>query len=163
MCTSPINIMVVEDEAILAMDISMVIEDCGHRVIAEAASLREVQALPISISLDVAFVDMQLAEGSNGLDVCAHILAHWPAAIVVFVTANPKKIPDDFAGGHGVVPKPFSRNGLKEAIRYIEEGICEPPPVQHRSGFNASPAFAALRTSRSPLPRRHDIPGNAVE
>ncbi|MGI4746277.1 MAG: response regulator [Janthinobacterium lividum] len=141
--------MVVEDEIILAMDISAVIEDSGHHVIAEAASLREVQAVPPSTSLDLAFVDMQLAEGSNGLDVCAHILTHWPAAIVVFVTANPKKIPDDFAGAHGVVPKPFSRNGLKEAIRYIEEGICDPPPVQQRSDFHASPAFATLRASRS--------------
>ena len=149
MCTPPINVMVVEDEIILAMDISAVIEDSGHHVVAEVTSLREVQAVPSSTGLDVAFVDMQLAEGSNGLDVCAHILTHWPEAVVVFVTANPKKIPDDFAGAHGVVPKPFSRNGLKEAIRYIEEGICEPPPVQQRSNFHASPAFAALRASRA--------------
>jgi CheY-like chemotaxis protein len=149
MCTSPIKVIVVEDETLLAMDISAAVEDCGHQVIAEAVSLREVQAVSPSTRLDVAFVDMQLAEGSNGLDVCAHILTHWPAAIVVFVTANPKKIPDDFAGAHGVLPKPFSRNGLREAIRYIEEGICEPPPVQQRSHFHASPAFAALRASRS--------------
>ena len=149
MCMPPIKVMVVEDEIILAMDIGAVIEDSGHHVVAEAASLREVQALLPSTRLDVAFVDMQLAEGSNGLDVCAHILTQWPQAIVVFVTANPKKIPDDFAGAHGVVPKPFSRNGLREAIRYIEEGICEPPPVQQPSDFDASPAFAALRASRS--------------
>ncbi len=151
MCTPAMKVMVVEDEILLAMDIGAVIEDSGHHVIAEAASLREVQAVPLSTRIDLAFVDMQLAEGSNGLDVCGHILAHWPKAIVVFVTANPKKIPDDFAGAHGVVPKPFSRSGLKEAIRYIEEGICDPPPVQQPSNFDASPAFAALRASRSSL------------
>ena len=78
MCTPPIGIMIVEDEIILAMDIGAMIEDSGQHVIAEAAYLCEVQAALPSIRLDVAFVDMQLAEGSNGLDVCAHILAHFP-------------------------------------------------------------------------------------
>ncbi len=36
--------------------------------------------------------------------------------------SHPAKVMDDFCGGHGVIPKPFSRNGLQAAMRYIEEG-----------------------------------------
>ncbi len=142
---APLNILIVEDEALLAMDIEAMVEDAGHKVIGEAASLDEVQDMPGSLNPDLAFVDIQLARGTSGLDVCAVIRERWADAIVVFVTANPLKIPADFAGGHGVIPKPFSRNGLISAMRFIEEGVCDPPPLSPQpASFIAAPAFAAL-------------------
>lgn len=137
-------VLIVEDEALLAMDIQSMIEDSGHRVVGEAASLREVLALPSSLAPDLAFVDLQLAEDSNGLDVCRLIQSRWPGTGIVFVTANPAKLPPDMAGAHGVIPKPFSRNGLMSAMRYIGEGMLDPPPVSPLpSSFSASPAFLA--------------------
>lgn len=140
----PLSILIVEDEALLAMDIEAMVEDSGHRVVAEAASLHDVEAFHGDIRFDLAFVDIQLADGTNGLDVCQLIRRRWPEAFIVFVTANPRKVPDDFCGGHGVIPKPFSRNGLMAAMRYIEEGVCDPPPTSPRpASFTASPSFAA--------------------
>ena len=141
---APLNVLIVEDEALLAMDIEAMVEDAGHKVVGEAASLFDVEALALDLLPDLAFVDIQLAEGTSGLDVCALIRERWSDALVVFVTANPLKIPDDWAGGHGVIPKPFSRNGLLSAMRYIEEGVCDPPPVSPKpASFIAAPAFAA--------------------
>ena len=141
---APLAVLIVEDEALLAMDIEAMVEDAGHEVIGEAASLYDVEDLDADIRPDLAFVDLQLAKGTSGLDVCVLIRRRWPDAVVVFVTANPLKIPDDFAGGHGVIPKPFSRNGLLSAMRYIEEGVCDPPPVSPQpASFIAAPAFAA--------------------
>lgn len=125
---APLRFLVVEDEALLAIDLGMLIEDAGHGVVAEAACLREVQCLDDGIDPHVAFVDLQLAEGSSGLDVCAHIQEHWADAIIIFVTANTRKLPDDHAGAHGVISKPFSRNSITSALRYVVEGICDPPP-----------------------------------
>jgi CheY-like chemotaxis protein len=140
----PLSVLVVEDEALLAMDIEAMVEDAGHNVAGEAASLFEVQGLADTLRPDLAFVDIQLARGTSGLDVCREIQRRWPETFIVFVTANPKKIPDDFVGAHGVIPKPFSRNGLMSAMRYIEEGVCDPPPVSPQPvSFIASPAFAA--------------------
>ncbi|MFD1949511.1 response regulator [Sphingomonas arantia] len=136
----PLRVLIVEDEALLAMDIEAIVEDCGHEVVAEASSLTTVRSLVGLAPPDVAFVDIQLAEGSNGLDVAAFIKAHWKETAVIFVTANPKKVPDDFAGAHGIVPKPFSRAGLMAAMRYIEEGLCDPPPsTQPPRSFLSSP------------------------
>lgn len=139
----PLNILIVEDEALLAMDIEAMVETAGHRVVAEAASLHDVQDLPEKLSPDLAFVDIQLAQGTSGLDVCRLIQSRWHSAFIVFVTANPKIIPNDYCGAHGVIPKPFSRNGLLAAMRYIEEGVCDPPPTSSQpASFVASPAFA---------------------
>lgn len=140
----PLRVLIVEDEALLAMDIEAMVEDGGHRVVGEATSLDEVENMNVTVAPDIAFVDIQLARGSSGLDVCALIRRRWADAFIIFVTANPKKIPADFAGAHGVIPKPFTRNGLVSALHYIEEGVCDPPPTgpQPRS-FIASPAFTA--------------------
>ncbi|WP_375420009.1 response regulator [uncultured Sphingomonas sp.] len=120
-------VLIVEDEALLAMDLEAMVTDCGHRVIGEAASFDEVEALTIDAP-DLVFLDMHLAKGSSGLDVAALIRERWTSAVIVFVTANPMKIPSDFAGAHGVIPKPFSRNGLMSAIRYLQQGMTAPPP-----------------------------------
>ena len=138
----PYKVLIVEDEALLAMDIEAVVSDTGHRVVGDAASLSDVRALPVGLAPDLAFVDMQLAEGSSGLDVCRLILERWPAAIVVYVTANDRLIPVDFAGGHGIIAKPFTRAGLIAAIRYLEQGISQPPPtLAQPTSFRASEAF----------------------
>jgi CheY-like chemotaxis protein len=140
----PLSILVVEDEFIIAMDIEMMIEDAGHQVFGTGASLRDVEAMPTEKAPDVALVDMQLAQGSTGLEVNAEIRARWPDTAVVFVTANPKKIPEDFDGAYGVIAKPFSASGFVAALKYLEEGVCDPPPVSPEPGsFVASPAFAA--------------------
>ncbi len=141
---SPLNVLIVEDEAVLAMDIEAMVDDAGHRVVAEATSLSEVEALNEATRLDVAFVDIHLAGGTSGIDACRFIRKRWSAALIIFVTANPLKIPEDYAGAHGVISKPFSRNGLMSAMRYIEQGIYDPPPSLPRpASFVASPAFAA--------------------
>jgi DNA-binding LytR/AlgR family response regulator len=145
MSDSPmLKVLIVEDEALLAMDIESMVEDAGHSVVGEAASVREVTQLPADIRPTLALVDIQLDEGSNGIDASAIIKDRWPDAAVVFVTANPTKVPEDFAGAHGVISKPFSRNGLVRAIRYLEEAIFTPPPVSTETGsLKVSPVMAA--------------------
>lgn len=143
--TPPLDVLIVEDEPLIAMDIQFMIEDAGHNVINTAASLREVTALPEAAVPDVAFVDIQLAEGSSGLDVNTLIQERWPDTIIVFVTANPKKIPEDFGGAHGVIAKPFSSHGFMAALQYLQEGVGDPPPVSPQPGsFVASPRFAEM-------------------
>lgn len=124
-----LDILIVEDEAILVMDMEMIIEDAGHRVVADAACFDDVTDLPQHLRPQIAFVDVQLARGSNGFDVARLIRDRWPGTLIVFVTANPKQIPDDYCGAHGVIPKPFSRLGMSAALRYIVEAVLDPPPT----------------------------------
>jgi len=141
---APLAVLIVEDEALLAMDVEMMVEDAGHTVIGEATCMSEVEGLDPVRAPDIAFVDMQLADNSTGLEVCAYIQKRWTKTIIIFVTANPKKIPDDFAGAHGVIPKPFSRHGFMNALFYLQESVCRPPPNSALPGsFFASSHLAA--------------------
>ncbi|MFN7093020.1 MAG: response regulator [Allorhizobium sp.] len=136
--------MIVEDEPLIAMDMEMMVEDAGHTVIAEAASLYEAEDWDNGLEPHIAFVDIQLGRKTSGLDVSKLIQQRWPGTIIVFVTANPKIIPEDFDGAHGVIPKPLSHNGFLAAMQYIQARVCDPPAgVQKPNSFTASPAFAA--------------------
>lgn len=140
----PLNILVVEDEAILVMDMEAVVEDTGHRVMADVASVDELRDLDLAKPPDLAFVDINLAKGSSGLDASVLVRARWPNAYIVFVTANPGKVPEGHAGSHGIIAKPFTQKGLMAALVYISQGICTPPPRADLPGsFSPYPAFEA--------------------
>ena len=113
---------------LLAMDIEAMVEDSGHHVLAEAASLRDVEALPENLRPQLAFVDLHLADDSSGLDVSRFIQRRWPDTVIVFLTANVARIPADFAGAHGVIAKPFSHAGIVNAINYLANRVFRSPP-----------------------------------
>jgi CheY-like chemotaxis protein len=88
---------------------------------------------------------MQLAHGTTGVEVAALIRRRWADTCIIFVTANPKQIPDDYCGAHGVIPKPFSHRGMMSALKYIVQGFCDPPPVLPQPvSFIASPSTAEI-------------------
>lgn len=128
------DVLIVEDEAILVMDMELIIEGAGHHLVADASSFDEVADLAQTLQPDLAFVDLQLAKGSSGIEAAKLIRNRWPETTIVFVTANPKQLPDDFCGAHGVIPKPFSRLGMAAALKYIAEGVRNPPPLTPRPG-----------------------------
>lgn len=137
--SASMDVLIVEDEMLIAMDMEALICDSGHGVVGTAASLGEVKALPADLNPQLAFVDLHLAHGSSGFDVCAHIKERWPEALIVFLTANVSKIPEDFSGAHGVIAKPFSHAGVVSALRYLSEGVFDPPPsIPKPSSLEAS-------------------------
>lgn len=131
---TPLRILIVEDEALLAMDMEATLQACGHDVIGEAVCLQTAEALPDDANPDLAFVDIQLAHGTSGLDVSSMIRRRWASTVIVFVTANVKQIPDDFEGAAGVIAKPFSHHGLVTALHYVAMAAFNPPPDFSHAG-----------------------------
>jgi DNA-binding response OmpR family regulator len=127
----PLNVLIVEDEAILAMDLEGIVEDAGHKVAGWAMNAAEARRMISSLDIDVAFVDIHLGDGPSGVDLAEEIRRS-SASPVVFLTANPKRIPDHFAGAIGVISKPFTVAGLQRSLGYLAEGMRRPPPESER-------------------------------
>lgn len=140
----PLKVLIVEDEALLAMELESLVEEAGHNVVGWAMSSDEAKAMVDTSDADVAFVDIHLSDGPTGVGVAEHI-SQSKRPIVVFMTANPKRIPENFAGAVGVISKPYTMNGLMSALRYLQEGVRRPPPVSALpAGFTLSPDFATV-------------------
>ncbi|WP_442583112.1 response regulator [Mesorhizobium sp. ASY16-5R] len=146
----PFRVLIVEDEALLAMELELLLEDAGHKVVGWATSSAEARDLADTLDVDLAFVDVHLTDGPTGVGVAEYI-GRRKRSTIVFMTANPKRIPEHFAGAVGVIAKPYTANGLNAALRYLDEGVRRPPPVSALPvGFILSPDFeAAWKTAPS--------------
>jgi two-component system, response regulator PdtaR len=117
----PLRILVVEDEILIALELESLLQDLGHEVVGMAASSAEALSLGQELKPDLAFVDVHLSDGPTGIDV-ARVLAAQQQVTVLFMTANAKRIPEDFAGAWGVIAKPYTERGVREALSYVMAG-----------------------------------------
>jgi DNA-binding LytR/AlgR family response regulator len=113
--------MIVEDEALLALELEYEVDAAGHTVVGIAPDKRAAIALIEEQDPDFAFVDIHLNDGPTGLEI-GRVLAELGKPYV-FVTGNVKKIPSGFAGAIGAIEKPYSMNGLQNALDYIQKTI----------------------------------------
>jgi two-component system, response regulator PdtaR len=67
------KILIVEDEALIAMHLELLVEDFGHQVCAVAASKDEAIAHAAVHLPDVVLMDVRLARGSSGIDAAREI------------------------------------------------------------------------------------------
>ena len=120
----PLRILIVEDEILIALELESLLQDLGHDVVGVAASSKHALALGADLKPDLAFVDIHLADGPTGVEVARH-LAGEHQVTVLFMTANAKRIPEDFAGAWGVIAKPYTERGVREALSYVTAGRAE--------------------------------------
>ena len=117
---SALRILVVEDEVLIALELECLLDDLGHVTVGIAGTSTEAIALGRSATPDVAFVDIHLVDGPTGIEV-ARALAADPRITVVFMTANSKRIPEDFAGALGVIAKPYSERVVANILDYVAD------------------------------------------
>ena len=85
------RILVIEDETLIAMDLADIVGKLGHTVVATADTASRAVAAAITHKPDLVLADVQLADGSSGIDAVADILAQMQAP-VIFITAFPDRL-----------------------------------------------------------------------
>lgn len=124
----PRNILIVEDEMLLALELEAILEDIGHAPIGVAPDLDTAQNY-FGQDIDLALVDLNLRDGRTGPEIGQRLGAN--GATVVFITANPSQLGNGVAGTIGVIAKPTDAATVKAAVDYalgIREGRDVAPP-----------------------------------
>jgi len=117
---NPRNILVVEDEWLIAIDIQMMIEDLGHRVVGPASNVATAMELIEGHKIDAAFLDITL-RAENSYPIAEKLDAM--AIPVTFVSAYAKKeIPSRFHE-FDLLPKPSTLHIL---ARQLNKMLGEP-------------------------------------
>ena len=80
------DVLIIEDETFIAMDIEALVESLGHRVIGVARTHTEAIALSRQKRPGLILADIQLADGSSGLDAVNELLGTFEVP-VIFITA----------------------------------------------------------------------------
>ncbi len=84
------DVLIIEDETFIAMDIEALVESLGHKVIGIARTHTEAIALARQKRPGLILADIQLADGSSGLDAVNELLGSFEVP-VIFITAYPER------------------------------------------------------------------------
>jgi CheY-like chemotaxis protein len=85
------NVLIIEDEPIIAVDLETLVSDLGHTVTEVARTHREALAAIARQEPGLVLADIHLADGSSGLDAVNEILGDRNLP-VIFITAYPEQL-----------------------------------------------------------------------
>jgi CheY-like chemotaxis protein len=110
------DVLIIEDEALIAMDLERLVEDLGHRVIGVGRTHSKAVAIARSHRPGLILADIHLADNSSGLDAVNELLRMFEVP-VVFITAYPER----FLTGERPEPafliaKPFQPSAVSAVI-----------------------------------------------
>ena len=95
------TILICEDDAFLAADLSMSVESAGHEVVGVYANARDALRAASDNVPDVAFVDLELADGHTGSAIAKSLQAM--GVKVVVLSGHP-----NVGAGLGSVPHTYA-------------------------------------------------------
>lgn len=110
------SVLIIEDEPLIALELEQIVRALGHEVAGVAATHSDAVAAFERTEAGLVLADVQLADGSSGIDAVQDILALAPVP-AIFITAFPEKL----LTGNRVEPtflisKPFRENTVRAAI-----------------------------------------------
>jgi DNA-directed RNA polymerase specialized sigma24 family protein len=110
------DVLIIEDEALIAMDIERLVEELGHRVIGVARTHSKAVSIAKAHPPGLILADIHLADNSSGLDAVNELLRTFEVP-VIFITAYPER----FLTGERPEPafliaKPFQPSAVSAVI-----------------------------------------------
>jgi CheY-like chemotaxis protein len=110
------DVLIIEDEAVIATDLERMVADLGHRVLGVAATHGEAIALTKAGRPGLVLADVRLADGSSGVEAVGEILQSYDVP-VVFITAFPERLlTGERPEPTFLVTKPFKEAAVKALI-----------------------------------------------
>ena len=113
---STTSVLIIEDEALISMQLEDLVRALGHEICGTAATRTQVQEVIAGQTPGLVLADIQLADGSSGLDAVDDILAQGSVP-VIFITAYPERLlTGDRPEPTYLITKPFQEDAVRAAI-----------------------------------------------
>jgi len=110
------DVLIIEDEPVIAADIEGLVRELGHEVLDIAATRKEATEAAARKRPGLVLADIQLADGSSGIDAVKDILSRFDVP-VIFITAFPERLlTGERPEPTFLITKPFQPETVKAAI-----------------------------------------------
>ncbi len=111
------RVMIIEDEAIIALDLQTIVADMGHAITGVARTRDAAVALAGVERPDLILADIQLADKSSGIDAVNEILRARGDIPVIFITAFPERLlTGERPEPAFLISKPYREDQVRSAI-----------------------------------------------
>jgi DNA-binding response OmpR family regulator len=117
------QVLVVEDDFMLADFLADALLDDGHTVCGIAATVDEAVALARQYRPDVAVVDMQLRGRERGSDIADQLMESGDLGTtgILYVTGEAERVLREARVGHACLSKPYTLTALGTALKIVRE------------------------------------------
>jgi DNA-directed RNA polymerase specialized sigma24 family protein/CheY-like chemotaxis protein len=110
------SVLIIEDEPLISMELEQIVKSCGHTISGTATTRSDAVASIMKNRPGLVLADIQLADGSSGVDAARDILESIDVPII-FITAYPERL----LTGERIEPtflitKPFHPDAVRAAI-----------------------------------------------
>jgi DNA-directed RNA polymerase specialized sigma24 family protein/CheY-like chemotaxis protein len=110
------SVLIIEDEPIIALDIEAMVRELGHEVTGVARTHAEALESTAARTPGLVLADIQLGDGSSGLDAVNEILQSIDVP-VIFITAFPERLlTGERPEPAFLITKPFQADAVQAAI-----------------------------------------------
>lgn len=110
------NVLIIEDEPLISMDLEQIVESLGHDVTSVARTAKDAIEAAKTQKPGLVLADIQLADGSSGIDAVKEILAEMSVP-VIFITSFPERLlTGERPEPTFLITKPFNPNTVKAGI-----------------------------------------------
>ncbi|AYF02650.1 response regulator [Paracoccus yeei] len=111
------KVMVIEDETIIAMDLKGIVQSMGHDVTGIARTHSAAVELAHGKRPDLILADIQLADGSSGIDAVNELLGDMGDIPVIFITAFPERLlTGERPEPAFLISKPYTEEQVRSAV-----------------------------------------------
>ncbi|WP_347302089.1 response regulator [Croceibacterium sp. TMG7-5b_MA50] len=113
---STTSVLIIEDEPLISMQLEDLVRSLGHDICGTAATRTQAQEVVAEKTPGLVLADIQLADGSSGLDAVDDILQS-VSVPVIFITAYPERLlTGDRTEPTYLITKPFHEDTVRAAI-----------------------------------------------
>ncbi len=128
------RILIVEDETLVAMMLTDSLEGAGHEVMGPATTAGEAVALCEAGLPDLALLDVNLADGSNGVILARTLFDRWGLS-VIFASGQRMEAQQARSIALGYIRKPYEAETVLRGVEVAREVMDGGTPRHVPAGF----------------------------
>jgi len=113
------TILVVEDDALVRMHGTIVLEDAGFTVLEAADADEALLIMGGLIDVDLLFSDIDMPGSMNGLDLACLVHERWPRVHLVLTSGHHRLAQGRLPAEGKFLPKPWAQDVLVRQVRAL--------------------------------------------
>lgn len=117
--TSPIRILVVEDETFIRMDVVEMLRAAGFDIVEATNADEATQMLERDSHIRLVFTDIDMPGSMNGLKLAAAVRDRWPPVRIIATSGRFKVQAGDLPADARFIPKPYQPAQVISAVREL--------------------------------------------
>lgn len=117
--TEPLTVLLVEDDADAAADLTETLDAAGHRVVGPFHSAEAAEAATALHAIDLALLDINLSGETTGVDLARSLKSRWGVP-VIFLSGDVTAAAHNAELAAAMVIKPYSGRDVLDAIARLE-------------------------------------------